>query len=221
MPMRILLIEDHLHLAQELKLSLKNEGYSVDNVLTGQEGLTACFTNTYDCMILDLGLPDMGGLEVLKKIKRDMPKLPVLILTARDGVEHKVAGLDLGADDYLSKPFNMDELLARLRVFERRIGTHASSIIEHKGVALNSHSHTVEIDNQVANFSRREYMIVKSLMENIGRILSKSQLENKLYEWGEEVSSNTIEVHISNVRKKLPTGFIRTVRGVGYVVSNV
>lgn len=217
--MRILLVEDDTQLANGLKESLRHEGYSIDHVVSGREALVANSANPYDCAVLDLGLPDMDGLVVLKELKLQTNTLPVLILTARDGVEHKVAGLDLGADDYLAKPFSMPELLARLRVIERRIGTHSSSVIEHKGVSLDVQSLSISVGSEQVNFSRREYMIVKSLMENIGRILSKQQLENKLYEWGEEVASNTIEVHVSNIRKKLPAQFIKTVRGVGYVVS--
>jgi len=217
--MRILLVEDDIQLASGLKSSLKHEGYSVDHMAMGKQALDASVVYSYDCTILDLGLPDMDGLDVLKHLKQQNAQLPVLILTARDGIEHKVAGLDLGADDYLAKPFDMQELLARLRVIERRLGTHNSSVIFHKGVNLDTQSHTLEYDNQPINVSRREYMIVKALMENVGRILSKDQLENKLYEWGDEIASNTIEVHISNVRKKLPAEFIKTVRGVGYVVN--
>ncbi|KMT66714.1 response regulator transcription factor [Catenovulum maritimum] len=217
--MRILLVEDDFHLANGLKASLKHGGYTIDLAETGELALSAAKFNPYDCIILDLGLPDLDGLYVLKQLKRQKYSTAVLILTARDGVEHKVAGLDLGADDYLSKPFNMEELLARLRVIERRLGTHSSFMICHKEVTLDTRSHTIEVNQQPISLSRREYMIIKSLMENIGRILSKEQLENKLYEWGEEIASNTIEVHISNIRKKLPINFIKTVRGVGYVVS--
>jgi DNA-binding response OmpR family regulator len=216
--MRVLLVEDDIQLASGLKESLRNEGYSIDHVSTGNSALSAIKTNQYDCLILDLGLPDIDGFEVLKKVKSIKQSVPVLILTARDGTEHKVTGLDLGADDYLAKPFDISELLARLRVIERRLGTHHSSLISHMGVSLDTQSHLLEVNRQPINVSRREYMIVKSLMENMGRILSKEQLENKLYEWGEEVASNTIEVHVSNIRKKLPADFISTVRGVGYVV---
>jgi two-component system, OmpR family, response regulator len=219
--MRLLLIEDDIHLANGLRESLRNQGYSADIVMNGREGLLAIKSGDFDCIILDLGLPDMDGLEVLKQAKNINKNLPVLILTARDGIENKVKGLDLGADDYLAKPFSMEELLARLRVIERRIGTHVSSIIFHNHVELDTQAHTITINGIGENFSRREYMIVKSLLENISRIQSKEQLENKLYEWGEEVASNTIEVHISNIRKKLPENFIKTVRGVGYVVSHV
>lgn len=217
--MRLLLIEDDVHLANGLKESLRNEGYSTDGVLTGKDGVSAIRTGDFDLVILDLGLPDIDGLDVLKHIKKIKNSLPLLILTARDGIENKVKGLDLGADDYLAKPFNIEELLARLRVIERRLGTHTSSVIKHNYVELDTQGHTIFVNEIEKKFSRREYMIVKSLLENVGRIQSKEQLESKLYEWGEEVASNTIEVHISNIRKKLPKNFIKNVRGVGYVVS--
>lgn len=218
--MRLLLIEDDVHLANGLRESLRNQGYSADIVFNGREGLLAIRSGDFDSVILDLGLPDIDGLAVLKQAKQINKNLPVLILTARDGIENKVKGLDLGADDYLAKPFSMEELFARLRVIERRIGTHVSSIIKHNHVELDTQAHTITVQGSEENFSRREYMIIKSLLENKGRIQSKEQLENKLYEWGEEVASNTVEVHISNIRKKLPKNFIKTVRGVGYVVSN-
>jgi DNA-binding response OmpR family regulator len=217
--MRLLLIEDDIHLANGLKESLRNEGYSVDGVLTGKEGISAISSGDFDLAILDLGLPDIDGLDVLKQIKKIKITLPVLILTARDGIENKVKGLDLGADDYLAKPFSIDELLARLRVIERRLGTHSTSVIKHNQVELDTQGHTIFVNDIEKKFSRREYMIVKSLLENVGRIQSKEQLESRLYEWGEEIASNTIEVHISNIRKKLPEKFIKNVRGVGYVVS--
>ncbi len=217
--MRILLIEDDVQLAQGLRESLRNEGYSTDIVNYGEHALTAIQSGDFELAILDLGLPDMDGLTVLRKLKQLKKDIAVLILSARDGIESKIEGLDLGADDYLPKPFNMSELLARLRVFERRLGTNTTSVIKHKGLTLDTKSHLASFDTLDIKFSRREYMILKSLLENIGRIHSKQQLENKLYEWGEEVSSNTIEVHIHNIRKKLPDHFIKTVRGVGYIVS--
>jgi two-component system OmpR family response regulator len=219
--MRLLLVEDDIHLAKGLRESLRNEGYSVDNVFNGHDAIVAIKSGDFDVVILDLGLPDIDGLEVLKQAKHIKKTLPVLILTARDGIDSKVKGLDLGADDYLAKPFIIEELLARLRVIERRLGTHSSSIIKHNHVALDTQAHSVLVQDIEVNFSRREYMIIKSLLENIGRIQSKEQLEGKLYEWGEEIASNTIEVHISNIRKKLPKDYIKTVRGVGYVVSKV
>jgi len=217
--MKLLLIEDDIPLAQALQQSLRHENYSVDCVNNGKAGITAVKTGDYGALILDLGLPDIDGFDVLKAIKSGKNTLPVLILTARDSAQDKVKGLDLGADDYLAKPFDMAELFARLRVFERRAGTANSAIITHGQVTLDTSANLTYINKQPISFSRREYMIIKSLMENIGRIQSKQQLENKLYEWGEEVASNTIEVHVHHVRKKLPEGFIKTVRGVGYIIS--
>jgi DNA-binding response OmpR family regulator len=216
--MRILLVEDDLPLANELKALLKNQGYAVDHVDTAKHALLAIDTENANLVILDLGLPDMDGLEVLKQLKQKQNQLPVLILTARDGVEHKVAGLDLGADDYLGKPFSTDELFARIRVIERKLGTNTSSVIKVCNVSLDITKNSFTVDESVINLSRREFMILRILMENVDRIHSKSSLENKLYEWGDEISSNTIEVHISNLRKKVPIDFIKTVRGVGYVV---
>lgn len=217
--MRILLVEDDIPLAEGLKQSLHRESYTVDWVATGQLAISAVRAGEIELLILDLGLPDMDGLEVLRKIKKLNENLPVLILTARDGVENKVIGLDLGAEDYLAKPFEIAELMARLRVIERRIGTSKSAILTINNIELDTTAHIISYEGNTVDFSRREYMILKSLMENAGRIQSKAQLENKLYEWGEEVSSNTIEVHVHNVRKKLPKDFIKTVRGVGYIVS--
>ncbi|NVK25024.1 MAG: response regulator transcription factor [Gammaproteobacteria bacterium] len=217
--MRILLIEDDEPLALGLKHSLNREGHVVDWVATGNKAMQGATTADIELAILDLGLPDIDGLKVLRFIKQSASVIPVIILTARDSVESKVTGLDLGADDYLAKPFEMAELLARIRVLERRQSNQLSNQITVANVTIDLKAHTVKCDDADITLSRREYMIIKALMENKGRILSKTQLESKLYEWGEEVCSNTIEVHISNVRKKLPTNFITTVRGVGYIVK--
>jgi DNA-binding response OmpR family regulator len=170
-------------------------------------------------LILDLGLPDMDGLMLLKTIRQKKLLLPVLILTARDSIEDKIKGLDHGADDYLSKPFDVNELIARLRVIERRLGTATSSTIIIGDVCLDSASHQLTICEQDTELSRKEFMLLKVLMEQAGRIQSREQLESKLYEWGDEVVSNAVEVHIHHLRKKLPKGFIKTIRGVGYSVS--
>ncbi|MDA9366153.1 response regulator transcription factor [Pseudomonadales bacterium] len=217
--MRILLVEDDAPLALGLQTSLRSDSYSVDWVNTGRAAVEMVRAHTSELVILDLGLPDMDGLDVLRQIKQIDKSLPVLVLTARDGLEHRVEGLDLGADDYLGKPFAMAELLARLRVMERRLGTSVSAFLTVGDVAIDTRAHVIRVAGQPLNFSRREYMIIKALMENTGRIQSKPQLENTLYEWGEEVASNTIEVHVHHLRKKLPPDFIKTVRGVGYIVN--
>lgn len=219
--MNILLVEDDNALASALADSLRHHGYAVNWVDSGKMALSAIQTDSSDMAILDLGLPDIDGLTVLKTVRKAKITLPILILTARDSVDDKVNGLDAGADDYLAKPFDMTELLARLRVLERRLGNAQSSTIDVANVSLNVAEHSCLVDNEAIKISRREFMLLRVLMENIGRVMSKQQLENKLYEWGDEVASNTIEVHISNLRKKLPTDFIKTIRGVGYTTPRV
>ena len=216
--MRILLVEDDKPLAQGLKQSLFRKSYTIDSVDNGRFAINAIKAGDCELVILDLGLPDMDGLEVLKQSKRLKPNLPVLVLTARDGIDSRVKGLDLGADDYLAKPFHIDELLARIRVIERRLNTVQTNIISIGVVSLDLAANMIAVDEKSLNLSRNEYMIAKSLIENAGRIQSKNHLETKLYEWGEEISSNAIEVHVHNLRKKLPKDFVQTVRGVGYIV---
>ena len=217
--MRILLVEDDMDLAQGLQLALREQGFTVNQVSLGQQALASIRSQDCDAVVLDLGLPDIDGLDVLKITRQKYAKLPVLVLTARDGVDDRIRGLDLGADDYLVKPFAMSELFARLRVIERRLGTASSHLIKLQNVELDASSHQVSLDGVVLNLSRREYMLLKVLMESAGRIKTREQLEASLYAWGEEVASNALEVHISNLRKKLPKDFIKTVRGVGYSVS--
>lgn len=217
--MRILLVEDDLQLARALHQTLRAEGFIANHVSNANFALLTVKTNECDMLILDLGLPDMDGLTVLKKIRQMNNTLPILVLTARDSVQDKVTGLDLGADDYLSKPFNVNELVARLRVIERRLGTATSAIIQVDQVCLDSASHQLTVAGQAVELSRKEFMLLKILLEQAGRIQSREQLESKLYEWGEEVASNAIEVHIHHLRKKLPEKFIKTIRGVGYSVK--
>ncbi|MDG1733011.1 MAG: response regulator [Thalassotalea sp.] len=217
--MKILIVEDDLQLAQGLQRSLRNEGYAANHVNNGARAILSVQTNECDIVILDLGLPDMDGLDVLKKIRQSKNNIPVLILTARDSINEKINGLDLGADDYLAKPFDPSELFARLRVLERRLGTVNTSIIKIAGVSLDTNAHMSSVDDKHLDLSRKEYMVLKALMENSGRIQSREQLESKLYEWGEEVASNAVEVHIHHLRKKLPVGFIKTVRGIGYTIG--
>lgn len=216
--MRLLLVEDDRQLGEAIHASLKQKGFVVSHVGTGSEALHVVNLEDCDAVILDLGLPDMDGLTVLKKIRQQQADMPVLILTARDGINDKVAGLDLGADDYLTKPFIMDELFARLRVIERRLGTSSSATIQIGDIELDTASYSVTTAGNKLDISRREFMVLKALMENAGRVLSRSQLESKLYEWGEEVQSNAVEVHIHHLRKQLPNEFIKTIRGVGYTV---
>jgi two-component system OmpR family response regulator len=217
--MQILLVEDDLSLADGLKIALKREGFSVNHVANGKLAFQACRTEPPDIVILDLGLPDMDGFEVLKHLRSGEQNPPVMVLTARDSTTDKVYGLDRGADDYLAKPFEMQELLARLRALERRISTAQTSEISIGDVVLDTLTHQVSVEGRIIELPRREFMLLKTLMENPGRIQSRQSLETKLYSWGEEVSSNSIEVHIHHLRKKISPDFIKTVRGVGYTVS--
>jgi DNA-binding response OmpR family regulator len=216
--MQVLLVEDNTLLANAIVRTLKGAGFSVNHVDRGERALNAIKTSQPDIVVLDLGLPDIDGLEVLKSARKNGFTNPVLILTARDATSDKVLGLDAGADDYLAKPFEIDELLARLRALERRLSTVKSHSIEIAGVEIDTNSHEVTIGGEGISMSRREYMLLKALMESANKIQTRDMLDSKLYSWGEEVSSNTVEVHIHNLRKKLPSGFIQTVRGVGYVV---
>ncbi|MGD2138447.1 MAG: response regulator transcription factor [Gammaproteobacteria bacterium] len=217
--MRILLVEDDISLADGLQTALRREGFAVNQVATGRAALHALQTDAPELMILDLGLPDMDGLEVLQRLRSTDAGPPVLVLTARDTTEDKVHGLDRGADDYLAKPFEMPELLARLRALERRITAVQTTEISVGPVVLDTLSHTVNVNGDTLDLPRREYMLLKALMENPGRVQSRESLETKLYGWGEELASNSIEVHIHHLRKKIPADFIKTIRGVGYTVS--
>jgi two-component system OmpR family response regulator len=217
--MKLLLVEDDEALAKALLIALRNEGFSADHVATGKDAIAHGINNTADIIILDLGLPDIDGLTVLKELRKKSIVTPMLILTARDDLSVKVTALDGGADDYLSKPFEIKELMARIRALGRRMNSSISSILTAGRVSLDSANHHIEVDSEEISLSRREYTILKALMENVGRIQTKAALENKIYSWGEEISSNAIEVHVSNLRKKMPEGFIKTVRGVGYTID--
>lgn len=217
--MQILLVEDDRPLAAGLRKALQQQGFAVNDVETGKAALHVIDTETPDLVILDIGLPDIDGLSVLRTLRRKHRELPVLLLTARDSVDDKVAGLDSGADDYLAKPFDVTELLARLRVIERRLSQVKDARITIGHVTLDTISQQVLVNDEVVELPRREYMLLKTLMENAGRVQTRSVLESRLYSWGEEVASNAVEVHVHHLRKKLGNDFIRTIRGVGYKVS--
>lgn len=219
--MRILLVEDDTSLAQGLQIALRREGLTVDHVTTGKAALQAVQAEAPDLIILDLGLPDMDGLEVLNSLRSGKQALLVMVLTARDTTADKISGLDQGADDYLAKPFEVSELLARLRALERRVTAVQTSDISIGQVVLDTLTHTVSVDGKNVELPRREFMLLKALMENPGRVMSREKLENRLYGWGEELASNSIEVHIHHLRKKIPAGFIKTIRGIGYTVPRV
>jgi DNA-binding response OmpR family regulator len=217
--MRILLVEDDISLAAGLKDALGREGFVVNHVATGQMALAAVRAEVPDILVLDLGLPDMDGLQVLASVRQRDEHIPVMVLTARSGLDDKIAGLDSGADDYLAKPFDVEELAARLRVFERRLSTAVTSTIVIGEVELDTAAHCVRVTGELVELPRREYMLLKILMESAGKVLTRESLDARLYSWGEEVASNTLEVHIHHLRKKMPDKLIKTVRGIGYTVA--
>lgn len=201
-----------------IRAGLHPEGYSVDWVRDGASAELAVAANVYDAILLDIGLPKKTGLELLAGWRRAQKTVPVLIITARDAVADRVLGLDSGADDYLVKPFDLDELAARLRVLLRRKAGRASPVIELGALSLDPATHEVRLAGEIINLSGREFSLLHALMESPGVPLSRSKLEDNLYGWGEEVGSNAIEVHIHSLRRKLGNAWIRNVRGVGYMV---
>lgn len=216
--MQVLLVEDDASLASGLCRALAREGFVANPVSNGSAALHVVDVDPPDIVVLDLGLPDMDGLDVLRRIRQRNPTLPVLILTARSSVDARVSGLDRGADDYLPKPFETPELIARLRVIGRRLSTTQDSRIRVGSVELDTVTQQVFCDGKPVDLPRREYMVLKALMENVGKIQTREQLESRLYSWGQEVASNAIEVHVHHLRKKLGGELIRTVRGVGYTI---
>lgn len=220
--MRILIAEDDSPLAEGLTRSLRDSGYAVDCVRTGAEADSATAAFEFDLLILDLNLPKMSGLEVLKRLRSRGRELPVLILTAQSGVEDRVRGLDLGADDYLAKPFALEELKARVRALTRRT-TGAPMLFRHGGLSYDPIGKVARINGEVVDLSARESTLLEMLVQRAGRWVSKGQLLDHLCEWGEEVSTNAIEVYVHRLRKKLRAAGVEivTVRGLGYRVRNV
>ncbi|MEH6517556.1 MAG: response regulator transcription factor [Halioglobus sp.] len=219
--MHILLVEDDASLAAGLQKALGKQGFVVNHVDCGRLAIAAVRAEKPDMVVLDLGLPDMDGLDVLAKLRQGDGHIPVLVLTARDGLEDKVSTLDGGADDYLAKPFDMAELAARLRVMERRLSTAVTSKICVGEVEIDTAAHIVTRAGETVELPRREYMLLKNLMESSGKVLTRESLETRLYSWGEEVASNSLEVHIHHLRKKLPANMIKTVRGIGYTIAQL
>ena len=214
--MRILVVEDDAVLLDGLKVGLQMLGFTPDTVSTAADAAEAASTNAFEAIVLDLMLPDGSGLDVLEKLRRAGNRTPVLLLTAKDTVADRVEGLDAGADDYLGKPFDLDEVAARLRAIVRRAQGRAESRLQWNGVTLDPARMCVERDGTEISISRREFTVLHALMENPGTIQSKAALEQRLYGWQEDVESNTVEVHVHKVRAKLGAKFIETVRGVGY-----
>ena len=218
--MRILLVEDDPMIGESVAEGLKSEGYAVDWVRDGKEAELSIAATPYSLVLLDLGLPRRDGIEVLKGLRERHVDVPVLVMTARDTVRDRIKGLDAGADDYLVKPFDLDELSARVRALVRRAAGRAEPVIERGPLVINPATREVTWQGAVVALSAREYALLAALAERPGLVLSRAQLEEKLYGWNEAVGSNAVEVHIHNVRKKLGDGVINNVRGLGYTLAS-
>ena len=217
--MRILLVEDDELLGDGVRDALERARHAVEWVRDGRHALTALGGSAFDLAILDLGLPGLDGIEVLRSMRARGGATPVLVLTARDAPAQRVAGLDAGADDYLTKPFDLDELLARVRALQRRARGAAVNVIEHGPLRLDPGSFSVTCEGRAVELQCREFMLLHKLLESAGQVLSRAQLEESLYGWEGGVESNTLDVHIHRLRRKLYPDVIRTVRGVGYVID--
>jgi len=216
--MRLLLVEDDRLLGDGIRAGLMQAGFAVDWVQDGRAGEIALAGEPYDAVVLDLGLPKRSGMEVLKGLRAARNAVPVLILTARDAVPDRIAGLDAGADDYLVKPFDLGELQARLRALLRRGKSEGDPLLRHGDLTLDPAARSVSWMDNPVELSAREFAVLHALLLNTGRVLSKAQLEEKLYGWGEEIESNAVEVFVHHLRRKLTPELIRTVRGVGYMI---
>jgi two-component system response regulator QseB len=216
--MRVLLVEDDQMIAEAVRTALEQDGYVVDCVHDGAAAAAAIESSTFDLVLLDLGLPKREGLQVLREARARGDATPIIIITARDEVQSRVAGLDAGADDYVVKPFDLEELAARMRSVLRRRAGRGDPVIEHRGIRLNPVTHEVTRDGKAVTLSAREYAVLEALLQRPGAVLSRAQLEDRLYGWGGEIESNAIEVYVHALRRKLGTDSIRTLRGVGYCV---
>ncbi len=216
--MRVLLVEDDPMIAQGLQTALRQDGYAVDWMRDGTSADEALRTSQFDLVLLDLGLPGRDGLDVLRGLRQRGASTPVIILTARDDVQDRIAGLDAGADDYILKPFDLDELAARMRSVLRRAAGRGDPCIEHGGIRLNPVTHAVERDHVPVHLSAHEYAVLEALLQRPGAVLSRAQLEDRLYGWDAQVESNAVEVYIHSLRRKLGSSAIRTLRGVGYFI---
>ena len=218
--MRVLLVEDDSIIGDALTSSLSQEGFAVDWLRRGDHAASALDTEPYDLLVLDLGLPGRDGLDVLRSVRASNNPIPTLVLTARDAVSDRVVGLDSGADDYMVKPFDMEELHARIRSLTRRAGGRASPEIVYDDLVVFPESRSVTKVGKPITLTPREYDVLLQLLENQGRVFTRQRLKEALYGWDcDDVDSNTIEVHVSHIRKKLGDSLIRTIRGVGYIIE--
>ena len=217
--MRILLVEDDADLGEGVLVALKPENYTVDWMRDGRSALHALTHERFDIAILDLGLPRMDGLEVLRQLRAAGNPVPVLVLTARDATADRIAGLDAGADDYLVKPFDVAELKARLRALLRRSFNRPQPLLEYRGIVLDPAHQVVTLRGEPVSLPRKEFLLLHEFLSQPGRVLTRERLQQAMYGWGEEVESNALEVHVHHLRRKFFPELIRTVRGVGYLAD--
>ena len=221
--MRLLLVEDDRMIGDSLRLALRQEGHAVDWVYDAQAATAALAAERFDLVLLDLGLPEPerlgSGLDVLRGLRARQDPTPVIVLTARDGVGDRVAGLDAGADDYLVKPFELDELAARIRAVLRRQAGRSAPVLEHAGLRLDPATRQVTLNGEPVLLSAREFAVLEALLQRPGAILSRAQIEDRLYGWGEAIESNAVSVYVHQLRRKLGADLIRTVHGVGYALD--
>lgn len=216
--MRLLLVEDDAMIGEAVLDALRAEHYAVDWVRDGETADSALRSESYDLVLLDLGLPRRGGLDVLRALRGRRETVPVLVATARDAIGDRIAGLDAGADDYVVKPFDIDELQARIRALLRRSAGRAEPVFSHRGVSLNPATREADVNGEPVTLSAREWAVLEPMLQRPGVVFSRAQLEQKLYGWKDEISSNAVEVYVHGLRKKLGSDLIETVRGLGYLV---
>jgi DNA-binding response OmpR family regulator len=219
--MRVLLVEDDEMIAQGLQTALRQASFAVDWMRDGRSAGAALQTSTFDLVLLDLGLPHRDGIEVLRELRRRGDATPVIILTARDDIQHRIAGLDAGADDYIVKPFDLDEVTARMRSVLRRAAGRGDPGIQHGDLRLDPVTRTCERGGLPVALSGHEYAVLEALLQRPGAVLSRAQLEDRLYGWDEQIGSNAVEVYVHGLRRKLGSEVIRTLRGVGYFVPKL
>lgn len=217
--MRLLLVEDDESLGDAVQTGLTQFGYIVEWLKDGETAKSVLKTDSFELIILDLSLPKLSGMRLLQVIRSDQNTTPVIILTARDSIQDRIKGLDSGADDYITKPFDLNELSARIRALIRRSQGRADTVLQYGNVTIDPAAHTVMVDQELINVPRREFALLQKLLENNGHVLSRDQLMQSIYSWDEDVDSNALEVHIHNLRKKLNANYIRTIRGIGYMAE--